>query len=209
MKPRILISGTLGHMDNYVRAVEKSGGIPTAIHAPLEFENYNGLILAGGGDIEPSLYGEINEGLSVGMDAERETSDRLAVDDFVKKGRPILGICRGMQSLNVLFGGNMIQDLGEKCETHTAKDGVDKRHAVKIKNGSILYKLYGEETEVNSSHHQAVKDVADVFDLTASAPDGTAEAIEHKSLNIMGVQWHPERYDGGEALVRWFVDLCK
>ena len=209
MKPVILISCSKGHMDNYIRAAENAGAVAKAMHAPLEFENYDGLILAGGEDISPELYGEVNEGLSVGMDTEREKSDLLAVDAFVKMGKPILGICRGMQTLNVLFGGNMIQDLGEKCDTHTAKGGVDKRHTVKIESGSLLHKLYGEETEVNSSHHQAVKDVADAFNLTASALDGTAEAIEHKSLKIVGVQWHPERYDGGEKLVRWFVDLCK
>ena len=141
MKPVILISCSKGHMDNYIRAAEKAGAVAKAMHAPLDFENYDGLILAGGEDVSPELYGEVNEGLSVGMDTVREKSDRLAVDAFVKMGKPILGICRGMQTLNVLFGGNMIQDLGEKCDTHTAKGGVDKCHTVKIENGSLMHKL--------------------------------------------------------------------
>lgn len=209
MKPRILISGSLGHMDNYVRAVEKAGGVPTAIHAPLEFDGYDGLILAGGEDISPELYGEVNDGLSIGMDKEREESDRMAVEAFIKAGKPILGICRGMQMLAVIFGGNMIQDLGEGCKTHRAEGGVDKFHIVRSEKGTLLEALYGEEFETNSSHHQAVKTVSEDFVVTAYAKDGTTEAIEHKTLDILGVQWHPERYDGGAKLIEWFVNQCK
>ncbi|MBQ8831722.1 MAG: gamma-glutamyl-gamma-aminobutyrate hydrolase family protein [Oscillospiraceae bacterium] len=209
MKPRILISPSVGHAENYIRAVEKAGGEPVAIHSPTEFEGYDGLLLAGGEDISPELYGEVNEGLSVGMDKAREASDPLAVDAFIKAGKPILGICRGMQALNVIFGGTMIQHLNEKCAVHTPENGVDKFHTVKIESGSIIHTLYGEETEVTSSHHQAVKDIADAFVVTAAAPDGTVEAIEHKTLNIVGVQWHPERYDCGAKLIEWFVGVCE
>ena len=208
MKPRILISGSVGHMDNYARAVENAGGIPVAVHAPEEFENYDGLILAGGEDISPELYGQENSGLSVGMDADREKSDGIAVDVFVRAGKPVLGICRGMQMLNVLFGGDMIQDLGEECKTHTAEGNVDKFHAVNTVANTMIYKLYGERTEVNSSHHQAVKTVPETFAVSAYAQDGTVEAIEHKKLDIWGVQWHPERYDGGAKLIAWFVNKC-
>ena len=209
MKPRILISVSKGHSENYVRVVEKAGGAPVAMHAPMEFDGYDGLLLAGGEDISPELYGEVNEGLSLGMDKEREASDREAFDAFIKAGKPILGICRGMQALNVLCGGTMIQDLGEKCAVHRAENGVDKFHSVKIEQGSLLHGLYGNETVVTSSHHQAVKAIAECFVVTACAQDGTAEAIEHKSLDIVGVQWHPERYEGGAKLIEWFIEKCK
>jgi len=209
MKPCILISVSKGHSENYVRAVEKAGGVPVAIHAPTEFDGYDGLVLAGGEDISPELYGEVNEGLSLGMDKEREASDREAFDAFIKAGKPILGICRGMQALNVLCGGTMIQDLGEKCAVHRAENGADKFHSVKIEQGSLLHGLYGNETVVTSSHHQAVKAIAECFVVTANADDGAVEAIEHKSLDIVGVQWHPERYDGGAKLIEWFVEKCK
>ena len=209
MKPRILISVSKGFSENYVRAVEKAGGIPVAMHAPMEFDGYDGLLLAGGEDISPELYGEVNEGLSLGMDKEREASDREAFDAFIKAGKPILGICRGMQALNVLCGGTMIQHLDNKCETHTAVNGADKFHSVKIEQGSLLHGLYGNETVVTSSHHQAVKAIAECFEVTANADDGTAEAIEHKSLDIVGVQWHPERYEGGAKLIEWFIEKCK
>ena len=209
MKPRILISGTAGRMDNYVRAVSDAEGDTAAVYAPAEFESYDGLILAGGEDIAPGLYGQVNEGLSVGMDPVREASDRMALDAFVKAGKPVLGICRGMQMLAVLFGGDMIQDLGEGCKTHTGEGGVDKFHTVRAGKGTLLNTLYGDEFETNSSHHQAVKTVSEDFAVTAYAQDGTIEAIEHKSLDIVGVQWHPERYDGGAKLIEWFVEKCK
>lgn len=209
MKPRILISGTAGKMANYILAVEKAGGAAVAVYAPMEFAGYDGLILAGGSDISPELYGEENCGLSMGVDSERETSDRQAVDAFVKMGKPILGICRGEQMLNVLFGGTMIQDLGERCKTHTPEGRDDKFHIVRAEQNTFLYELYGDEFEVNSSHHQAVKNISEKFLVAARASDGTVEAIVHKKLNIYGIQWHPERYDGGAKLVQWFVELCK
>ena len=209
MKPRVLISGTAGKMANYILAVEKAGGTAVAVYAPTEFEGYDGLILAGGSDISPELYGEKNNGLSVGVDNEREESDRQAVDAFVKMGKPILGICRGVQMLNVLFGGTMIQDLGEGCKTHTAEGRDDKFHAVKAERNTFLYEIYGEEFETNSSHHQAVKDAAEEFAVVARALDGTIEALAHESKEIYGLQWHPERYDGGTKLVEWFVGKCK
>ena len=208
MKPRILISGTAGKMANYILAVEKAGGTAVAVHAPTAFDGFDGLILAGGSDISPELYGEENCGLSKGVDLERESSDRLAVDAFVKAGKPILGICRGEQMINVLFGGTMIQDLGEGCKTHTAEGRDDKFHTVKAEEGTFVFNLYGAELETNSSHHQAVKNVAEGFTVAAHAQDGTIEALEHKSKKIYGVQWHPERYEGGEKLVRWFIELC-
>lgn len=210
MKPRILISGSKGSLINYLNAIEKAGGVGDAMYAPiLDANGYDGLILAGGSDISPELYGDINNGLSVGMDLEREKSDKIMADAFIKAGKPVLGICRGMQMLNVLFGGTMIQDLGDKCAVHTPENGVDKSHAVDIEKGSVLFEIYGESAEVNSAHHQALKDVAEDFTVTARAKDGTVEAIEHKTLKIFGVQWHPERYDGGAEFVKWFVELCK
>ena len=209
MKPRVLISGTAGKMANYILAVEKAGGTAVAVYAPAEFEDYDGLILAGGGDIAPELYGEVNSGLSAGMDTEREASDRQAVDAFLKAKKPVLGICRGAQMLNVLFGGTMIQDLGENRKMHTPEGRDDKFHTVRTERNTFLCELYGDEFEVNSSHHQAVKEVAEAFCVAACASDGTIEAIEHENRDIYGVQWHPERYEGGAKLIEWFVDRCK
>lgn len=210
MKPRILISGSKGPLTNYLNAIEKAGAVGEGVHAPdTDIDGYDGLILAGGEDISPELYGDVNNGLSVGMDLEREKSDKIMADAFIKAGKPVLGICRGMQMLNVLFGGTLIQDLGELCTTHTPENGADKTHEVYVEQGSVLFQLYGERTTVNSAHHQAIKDAADAFSVTARADDGTIEAIEHKALKVFGVQWHPERYDGGAKFVEWFVQLCK
>jgi len=157
----------------------------------------DGLIVAGTNkNIYPEHYGRSREpGAAYSVD--EYAFDRPVVDAFVKAGKPILGICGGIQILNVYFGGTLVQ----KVPNHGLKDST---HPISITPDSFLHKVYGtEKINVNSYHGQAVDDTAPGFTITARAEDGTIEAIEKG--NIIGVQWHPEvAYD--MAFFRTFLD---
>lgn len=112
--------------------------------------------------------------------------DFTLIKSFHKSNKPILGICAGIQSINVCFGGSLFQDI----PNHTSKEETTM-HLIKLEKGSFLEKCYGTDMiKVNSSHHQSVNRVADNFKVTALSEDGIIEAIEYN--NILGVQWHPE-----------------
>lgn len=142
----------------------------------------DGLILPGSSkNVFPSYYGRERDPEAPYCEDEFAT-DKPIVEAFVKAGKPILGICGGIQVLNVLFGGTLIQRLPGHNET---------RHAICVAPDSFLWNVYGRETvEVNSYHGQNVDDVAPGFKVTARTKEGTVEAIEKG--NIVGVQWHPE-----------------
>lgn len=134
-------------------------------------------------DIPPSYYGQEPEG-GRNYDVDEFKTDSAAIRFFAQKNKPILGICGGLQSINVHFGGSLIQSIdGHK--------GTELTHRVKIKADSFLGKTYGSaELSVNSLHCQSVKEVAPGFDVIAESPEGIIEAIQKG--NIIGVQWHPE-----------------
>lgn len=191
---------------NYIRAVEKSGGIPLPI--PLlsdinKIEYYleliDGLLLTGGKDIAPSCYRE---------EPIEETStcklqrDRWELELFKKayeQDLPVLGICRGLQVMNVALGGTLYQDIIKQygqTQTHLS-DEEDQyaRHCVELEKGSKLFDILCtiDQLEVNSYHHQAIKDLAPQFKVSAQT-EGIIEAIEAPEKRfIIGVQWHPER----------------
>ncbi len=147
----------------------------------------SGLIIAGRDrDINPKYYGEKPlEGLEYPDDPYEDELDFKLIELFEKINKPILGICSGLQSLNIYHGGTLKQHI----EEHTSKEEL-VRHKIDIEENSFVYSLYGSKTEVNSIHHQAIKDVAEGFKVTAVSEDGTVEAIEKG--NLIGLQWHPE-----------------
>ena len=201
---KILISGSEGKMESYARAVLRAGGEPLCQYAPMEPEHgCDGLILCGGGDLSPKLFGGVSVDTDRDIDLRREQSDSIQISAFLASGKPILGICRGMQMLNVMLGGSLIQDLEERCVHHWRTE-----HEVAIKSG-MHRKLYGPRLMVNSIHHQAVKAPAPGFLAVAISEDGVIEAIEHMSLPIIGVQWHPERMERGAVLFRHFIATAK
>ena len=206
---KILISvGRSADPANYVNAVERAGGAPCAAYLPEPELSFDGLILAGGADMEPSFYGVENT-LSEGIDFDRDRAELVLLDAFAAAGKPILGICRGHQVINVWAGGTLIQDLGDKNAIHRRREA-DKVHPVTAEGG-ILKKLYGAQFFVNSAHHQAVGTVGRGLVVTARSEDGVIEAMEHESLPIFAVQFHPERMntaetkDGG-AIFRWWIE---
>ncbi len=191
--------------DEYIRAIENAGGIPVMMpiyqneSVMLEaLERLDGVLISGGNDVDPCLYGEFitkNVGTIV---PERDSQDialtRAAIE---KTNKPVLGICRGIQIMNVAMGGSLHQDLGKSgyqdhfvgcCPiTHPV-------HKVKLAAQSLIADIIGSnELAVNSFHHQAVSRIAACFTATAVAEDGTVEALEiDGDRMILATQWHPE-----------------
>ena len=181
----------------------------TALGAEVCFvgpEGCDALLLPGGGDIDPSRYGQENRG-SVGIDPERDALELQALETALRLGLPVLGICRGCQLLNVALGGTLHQDI----PGHRAlSEDLDRLHPSRTVD-PMLTALYGEEFIINSAHHQAVDRPGEGFRPVQWAPDGTVEAIRHETLPLFGVQWHPERLrdptDGWKLLQRWLDGL--
>lgn len=214
MTPKILLSTSRDDPAAYIEAVQAAGGDPTAAYCPQYEDRFDGLILCGGVDVHPSYYGEPIDGTRT-IDPQRDSAEMELVRAFLAAGKPIFGICRGCQLLNIYFGGTLVQHL-PTYEGHTVEtDGVYIPHGATAEPGSLLAEVYGTEFTVNSHHHQAVKDLAPGFRVTMrSADDGVVEAIEHETLPIFAVQWHPERMVGrfatgdtvdGLPLLRHFV----
>ena len=162
----------------------------------------SGLIIAGRDrDIHPKYYGEEPDPrVNYPEDDDEDELDFKLIEEFVKLNKPILGVCSGLQSLNVYFGGTLKQHI----ENHTSDDSLIK-HNIIIEENSFLYSLYGKRSLVNTIHHQAVNKVAEGFKITAIAEDGIIEAVEKG--NLIGIQWHPEvdlEYD----TFKKFVELC-
>ncbi|MGM0713063.1 gamma-glutamyl-gamma-aminobutyrate hydrolase family protein [Brevibacillus parabrevis] len=189
----------------YVDGVARAGGIPlilpllTVQEAPFRemVESLDGLILTGGDDPAPHLYGEEPlQGLG-DIEYERDLAELAVIKLALELKKPILGICRGMQILNVACGGTLIQDIPSQVPgafQHAQKGSRQYgAHKVTLQPGFLADALGQQEVLVNTSHHQAVKDVAPGFQMTGCAADGVIEAIESQNGLYIGVQWHPER----------------
>ncbi len=205
------IVGVAGNVDNYIAALKAVGIEPVVTLDPAEAARCGGLLLPGGGDVDPARFGEENHG-SRDIDTALDAVQLAALDGFVKAGKAVLGICRGHQVVNVYFGGGLVQDL-PTAEDHMAHGHVDSVHTVEIAAGSVLGRLYGRSATVNSSHHQGLGAMGRGLSVTALAPDGVVEAAEHESLPILTVQFHPERMAfaharedtaDGAGIFRWF-----
>jgi putative glutamine amidotransferase len=167
------------------------------------------LLLPGGGDITPAFWGQNNHG-SHNIDTELDILQFQALDLFIDAGKPILGICKGMQLINVRFGGTLIQEL-DTADAHKWI-GMDQTHHVyhcALTRDDFFYQLYGYSTLVNSAHHQAVDRLGDGLVPICRCGDNVVEGIMHRTLPIMAVQWHPERMleQGGDMLFQWYINV--
>ena len=205
-----------GNATNYVGAINGVGAEAVAKHLPEVDTNYDGLVLCGGGDIDPKYYNEEICG-SYSIDLKRDAAEFVLLKAFVDAGKPVLGICRGCQLINVFFGGSLHQHLPES-DLHQSLDGMDAVHKVTAVEGSILSTLYGDDFVVNSSHHQAVKQLGDGLRAAAYWNGQYIEAIEHVLLPIFAVQWHPERMCFaksrndtvcGAEIFKYFISVCE
>ena len=205
MKPIIGItfssSRIIGTTQNYIRAIEKFGGIPRRLYPGIsedEYTDINGLLLSGGPDIDPVYYGE-EEHETADINADRDALELPLFEWAIEKDLPVFGICRGIQVMNVAIGSSLYQDIPSQFTdslTHKiVKTSDDSWHNIKIQPSSLLNKITGDTSvEVNSRHHQSLKVIGDGFTVAAQSEDGIIEAIEDRSKRFMiGVQYHPER----------------
>lgn len=216
VKPRILISRSPETKGLCEAAVEKAGGEPISQHCPDPEQDFDALILAGGGDMDPSEFFEKDIG-SYDIDIPRDKAELALIRRCVAENKPILGICRGHQVVNIAFGGNIYQDLNPQLiEVHAqTKDGENRFHSIRIRGMTMLGNLYGEEMIVNSSHHQANRKLGQGFYAVAWDSVGVIEAMQHGTLPIWTVQFHPEQMTGedgepnGQKIFDFFLEQCR
>jgi len=182
----------------YAEAVRNAGGVPVLMAWEEEgdlLEHADGVLFTGGEDLDPALYGEEKFNDTVGICALRDRVELAFAKACFAKRIPILGICRGIQTLNVALGGSLWQDIpGQNPDALPHSGGVT--HEVTLKAGHWLADLYGNRTQVNSYHHQAVKTPGEGLIPVAWSPDGYIEAVEHETWPLFATQWHPERMTG-------------
>lgn len=190
---KIAIIGRNRDTANYENALAKMGVSYRTTMDMGRLSDFDGLLLPGGGDITPAFFGECNEG-SKKIDTELDILQLTALEYAVQHRMPVLGICKGMQLINVAFGGSITQHLST-AHLHEYQEG-DQYHDTVILESSCLYLLYGSEIRVNSAHHQGINKLGTGLDaIQWCKADGCVEAIIHDSLPVLGLQWHPERLD--------------
>lgn len=200
---KILITAGKAEPTRYLLALEKAGAKGFLCNSETNPKEFDGLLLCGGGDIHPELYGAQNEG-SYGISRKRDQLDLACIHSFIMERKPILGICRGIQILNVAFGGTLVQHL-PNTDRHMGIDG-DLWH--EIRTDGILKNLFGPSFLVNSAHHQAICRLGRGMIPIAFSHDGCVEGIIHDRLPILGLQFHPERMEGGQKIFQYFIDQC-
>jgi putative glutamine amidotransferase len=170
----------------------------------------DGLVIVGGADLDPTLYGAAPHETTDTPRTERDSWELRAYRRAREEDLPVLGICRGLQIMAVAHGGSLHQDLPSLLGTRLHRDepGTFKEHRVRFAPGSLIASIVGNELEVKSSHHQAVAEPG-TLKVTGWAEDGTVEACEDPSARfVLGVQWHPETSDD-PRLFAAFVDACR
>lgn len=220
MALNILLSAGSGGAENYENALRELGAIPTALYCPPADPSFEGLILCGGSDVSPDRFGEENHG-SLGIDLARDEAEFALIQAYLAAKKPIFGICRGHQILNIAFGGTLVQDLpatGHTLHTPEPPEKKDKIHSVRVAEGSFYQKMYGTAFSVNSAHHQGLGELGAGFRPELWAEDGTIEAMEHETFPIFCVQFHPERMSfsnrrsdtiNGAPIFERFLRLCQ
>jgi putative glutamine amidotransferase len=213
----------VGLMPSYIEAVRRAGGIPVLLPLLLDEEEMqaalarvDGVVIPGGGDVEPHRYHGIQHELLGGLDPLRDEFEINLVRYTVERKKPVLAICRGMQVFNVALGGTLWEDVYSMMPAAIKHDYYPDQprnllpHAVEVVPDSCLARyLQSTQVKVNSLHHQGVKELADGVEATAVAPDGLIEAIEVAEHPFaLGVQWHPEcLIDDDPAMLRLFEGL--
>ena len=224
-QPKIGLINTWAFLDDHIRCILDAGGLPVMLpvaagaeNAPHYVDMLDGLLIPGGEDVTPFLYGQEPVPQVKLIRRDKDDFEMALIRAAVAQHKPVFGICRGQQLINVTLGGTLVQDVptqGGSISHH--QDGAipdELLHSVEIEKDSHLYKLFGKtRLEVNTYHHQAVKEAAPDLRVVATAPDGIVEAIESKDGYVFGVQWHPEclckKYPEFLALFRRLVELSR
>lgn len=199
------------HFRDYSAKVADAGGLPVQLTsaAPLEAlaDRLAGLVLTGGSDVTPARYGaEPDPNLGI-VEPERDEFELALLDALAARGRPVLGICRGLQVINVWAGGTLHQHVPE----HQRQDSPpgDRVHAVKLDPSTPLGRRYPDELTVNTFHHQTIDELGDGLLAIGRAPDGVIEMIEHEHHRVVGVQWHPELLDDLDPAFSWLIEQAR
>ncbi len=185
-------------------------------------DSLDGLLLQGGTDVEPHRYGELPIKPEWRGDPLRDRFEFELIEYFLKADKPILGVCRGFQVLNVIFGGKLCQDLPSQyqsavaIEHYAVTNYFGAEHTISLTPGGVLATIYGQtEGRVNSAHHQGVVELASSLNLEARTPDGVCEGFRSEQNRfVVAVQWHPEFHHlatgllPAEPLMRAFFDAC-
>jgi len=220
------VQGVLG---TYIEAVIGAGGLPVLIPLSLEgddlhavYERLNGVLVPGGCDIDPAYFHQERHPRLGDVDLERDRVELEVTRYAVEDGKPLLGVCRGLQVINVALGGTLYQDLPSEYTGQLLRHAHPIRefprehiaHPVRVEEESRLARALGAPiVQVNSRHHQAIKDVAPSLEIVARAPDGVIEGVElPKHPFALGVQWHPENLQAQpemKALFEKFVEAAK
>lgn len=203
-----------------------AGAVPVSIPLGLPNETLlhllsrlDGVLFSGGGDIDPARYGSAHHPQVNYVDNDRDRVEVSLVDQALERGLPILGICRGLQVINVALGGTLYEDLGEQLPGSIQHNNFKGRprdhlaHTVEVEPGSALSTVMGSTSEqVNSLHHQGIRQLAGSLHPSAWAPDGVIEAVELPAYPfLLAVQWHPEwlqAYPPMRALFKAFIDAA-
>jgi putative glutamine amidotransferase len=205
------------HFRDYADAVAEAGGIPVQLslsaRPDLLVPRLDALVLSGGADIDPRRYGAApGQGLGQ-IDEERDEFELAVLDLALEQHIPVLGICRGMQLVNVALGGTLTQDIGGDSALlpHEFMFGNPDYtvHDVDLVPGSLAAGIYGARYRTTSAHHQAVDVVGAGLVVSGSTSDGVVETLEHRSLPVLGVQWHAERHQGADPAFGWLVEATR
>lgn len=201
------------HLDlyfaDYARCVYSAGGMP--VHLPMDADpadwvhHLDGLVLPGGADVDPDRYGHANTASDV--DGTRDALEFALFDAALADGIPVLGVCRGLQLINVHHGGTLTQDVPAHARYDLPPAAVS--HDVITHEGSVLREIYGERVAVNSLHHQVVDELGTDLRVTARADDGTVEGLEAVGLPVVAVQWHPEMMSNDDPGFHWVVTAAR
>lgn len=173
-------------------------------------ERLDGLVISGGQDVHPATLGSDAAPTDRDSDPRRDAHEIELVSCAIQAGVPLLGVCRGMQILNVALGGTLITDLPTQEIDHRSpgQQVHSETHSVRFLTGSTMFEVYGRDVTVNSLHHQGVDRLGSGLAATGWAPDGVVEAVEMDGVPVVGVQWHPEwrRHD---AIFAWLIRAAK
>ena len=178
---------------------------------------YDGMLLAGGGDMHPCFYGQ-NLSCCNHIDMARDIFELNLIDYFTFNKLPIFGICRGIQVINAALGGTLIQDIDSGTAHSYDEETGDRIHEIRALKDGFLYPIYGERFPVNSAHHQAIDRLGDNLEIAAVCGDGVIEAVFSQRYKIYGLQFHPERMAfsnmrgdtaDGSGIFRFFAEVLE
>lgn len=211
-------------LSDFATRIAEAGGVPVTLSfdaaAEAACDWLSGVVIAGGQDVHPACWGgdtsvaqDIDPRLDTAVhDVDRDAYEIALVRAAIDRGIPVLGVCRGLQVLNVALGGTLVADLPAGPVSHLSaavapSDGIDD-HVVTFADGSLARRLFGEQAITNSWHHQALDVCGAGLVVTGRTPDGVVEAVELPGAPVLGVQWHPEWMVRTDPAITWLVQAA-